>query len=292
MNVSIILVNYNTKDLTLQTISSVYEQTNDIDFEIIVVDNASTDGSTEAIENNFPDVKLIKSGENLGFGRANNKGAEVATGRNLFFLNPDTVLLTNAVKILSEYLDNNVNIGVCGGNLYDSNKQPAHSYRMFYSPILWDLNDLTCNRLERIIYGKSYGFNYTNKPKVVAHVVGADMMIKKEVFNEVGGFDKDFFMYREETELNFRIHKKGYQSISIPDAQIIHLEGKSFSNNLNRIKRILDGRKLYFHKVSNKASYYIGNLIYCCFCLTRIALFTLSRNKEQVEVWRFVLRHL
>lgn len=292
MNVSIIIVNYNTKDITLQTISSVYTKTKDIDFEIIVVDNASTDGSVEAIENAFPDVKLIKSSENLGFGRANNKGAEIAKGRNLFFLNPDTILINNAVKILSDYLDNNKQIGVCGGNLYDAEEKPAHSHRMFFSPIIWDLNDMLSNKVEKLLYGKNYNFNFTGKPKFVANIVGADMMIKRDVFNEVGGFDKDFFMYREETELNYRINKKGYKTLSIPDAKIIHLEGKSFSNNLNRKKRILDGRKLYFTKVSNKLSYYIGNFICSCFSIIRIVLFTIAQNKEKVELWKFILKNL
>lgn len=292
MHVSVIIVNYNTKDLTLQTISSVYEQTNNIDFEIIVVDNASTDGSTEAIENTFPKVKLIKSSENLGFGRANNKGVEIAKGRNVFFLNPDTILLNNAVKILSDFLDNHPNVGVCGGNLYDSDKNPTRSYWMFYSPIIWDLNGMLRNKVEQLIYGKSYGFNYTDKPKPVAHIVGADMMIKREIFNEVGGFDKDFFMYREETELNFRIYKKGYRSMSVPDAKIIHLEGKSFSNNLDRTKRKLEGRKLFFSKVSNKASYHIGNFIYLCFGIIRIILFTILGNKEKLELWKFIIKNL
>ena len=171
-------------------------------------------------------------------------------------------------------------------------EKPAHSHKMFFSPVLWDLNDLLSNKLEHLLYGKSYDFNYTDKPKYVAHIVGADMMIKREIFNEVGGFDKDFFMYREETELNFRIHKKGYKSISIPDAKIIHLEGKSFSNNLNRTKRLLDGRKLYYSKVSNKISYYIGNFIYYCFSIVRIVLFTLVGKKEKAELWKFVLKTL
>lgn len=292
MSVSVIIVNYNTKELTLQTIASVFEKTTDIDFEVIVVDNASTDGSTEAIENKFPNVKIIKSRENLGFGRANNKGAEIAKGRNLFFLNPDTILINNAIKILSDYLDNNKHVGVCGGNLYDIDEKPAHSYRMFYSPIIWDFNDMLSNKLERLMYGKNYDFNHTNSPKIVANIVGADMMIKREIFNNVGGFDKDFFMYREETELNYRIHIKGYKTLSIPDAKIIHLEGKSFSNNLNRKKRILDGRRLYFKKVSNKLSYYIGNFICSCFSIIRIILFTITQDKEKVELWKFILKNL
>ena len=292
MNVSIIIVNYNTKDITMQTISSVYEKTKDIEFEVIVVDNASTDGSVEAIEKNFPNVILIKSNENLGFGRANNKGSEIAKGKNLFFLNPDTLLLNNAVKILSDYLDNNENAGVCGGNLYDIDEKPAHSHRMFYSPIIWDFNDMLSSKLERLLYGKSYDFNYTDKPKIVANIVGADMMIKKDIFNKVGGFDKDFFMYREETELNYRIYRKGYKTFSIPEAKIIHLEGKSSSNNLQRKKRILDGRKLYFSKVSNKISYYLGNFICSCFSIARILLFTITNNKEKVEYWKFTLKNL
>lgn len=292
MNVSIIIVNYNTKELTLQTIASVFEKTADINFEVIVVDNASTDGSTEAIEKTFPEVKLIKSNENLGFGRANNLGATIASGRNLLFLNPDTLLVNNAVKILSDYLDLHESVGVCGGNLYDAEMKPASSYHLSFSPLLFDINSILSKKLFPLIYGKNYTFNHTGKHKKVAHIVGANMMIRKSIFDQVGGFDKEYFMYREETELNYRVYKKGYNTMSIPEAKIIHLESKSFSCNYNRTKCILESRKIHYRKVGNQFSYLIGNIIYAIFSILRMCIFKIKRNNEKVRYWKFILKNL
>lgn len=291
MNVSIIIVSYNTQQLTLQTLASVFEKTADIDFEVIVVDNASTDGTVAAIESQFPLVKLIKSDENLGFGRANNKGVSIAKGRNILFLNPDTLLVNNAVKILSDYLDQHDKVGVCGGNLYDADMSPASSYHYVFSPLLWDINSILSGKLFRLLYGKNYHFNHTDQPRKVAHIVGANMMMKKSIFDTLGGFDKDFFMYREETELNYRVYKMGYTTMSVPEAKIIHLEGKSFSCNYTRTKVMLDSRKLQYKKISNPLAYFIGNLLYDTSAVVRIGLFALKGDKEKTAFWKFILKN-
>ena len=104
MDVSVIIVNYNTLELTKNTIESVFEKTIEVSYEIILVDNASTDGSVEFFENNYKDkIILIKNNENLGFGRANNKGIEIAKGKYIFLLNSDTLLINNAIKILFDF---------------------------------------------------------------------------------------------------------------------------------------------------------------------------------------------
>ena len=110
MDVSVIIVNYNTVELTKQCILSIYNQTKDVNFEIIVVDNNSEDNSVKIIENNFPQVILINNSDNIGFGRANNLGVEIAKGKYIFFLNSDTILLNNAIKIFVDYMrKNNIN---------------------------------------------------------------------------------------------------------------------------------------------------------------------------------------
>lgn len=130
MDVSIIIVNYNTKNLTKDCINSIYEQTAGLEFEIIVSDNNSKDGSIEMIKESFPNVILIENNENLGFGRANNKGLAVATGKYIFYLNSDTILLNNAVKIFFDYFEkhNNENIGALGCNLQNKDGETIHSF--------------------------------------------------------------------------------------------------------------------------------------------------------------------
>ena len=291
MDVSIIIVNYNTKNITLQTISSVYEKTKDIDFELIVVDNASTDGSTETIESQFPNVKLIKSNENLGFGRANNKGVEVAKGRNIFFLNPDTILQNNATKILSEYLDNNEKVGACGGNLLHDDLTPAPSLKMILPSIRWELNDLTSNYLLKILYGKYYYYNTSTKPKNVGYICGADLMVKKSVIEEVGAFDPDFFMYYEETDLCRRIHKARYKVMSVPSARIIHLEGKSLSSSESKIKMLSESRIIYLKKAYKPYKVRLINAIYNINANIKYFIAYCLNNKTGKTYWGFIKKY-
>ncbi len=128
MDVSILVVSYNTSALTLRTLRSVFDLTRDLDFEVIVIDNASSDGSADDVAAQFPQVRLLALGENIGFGRANNAGIEIARGRNILLLNPDTLLNDNSVKTLSDWLDANPGCGVCGGNLTDEYGRPVHSF--------------------------------------------------------------------------------------------------------------------------------------------------------------------
>lgn len=238
MDVSIIIVNYNTASVTLNCINSVFEKTEGIDFEVILIDNASTDGSKEVFEADAR-IKYIYNKQNLGFGQANNKGISIAKGRNILFLNPDTLLLNNAVKILSDYLDNHAKTGACGGNLYDERMRSTHSYFMILPSIMWELNLLSKSSLEKVIWGKSSQFNHSQFPKKVGYICGADLMVKSDVLKQTGAFSPSFFMYFEETELSYRIKKAGYTIFSVPDAKIQHLEGKSFGNSSMSHSRLL-----------------------------------------------------
>ena len=130
MDVSIIIVNYNTCDLTRNCLKSVFEQTKDIDFEVIVSDNGSKDGSIEMIKKEFPQVILIENNANLGFGAANNRGLKIAKGKYVFYLNSDTILLNNAVKCFFDYWENSPEkdtIGALGGNLLNEDGNVIHS---------------------------------------------------------------------------------------------------------------------------------------------------------------------
>ena len=228
MDVSIIIVNYKTLSLIVNCISSIIEKTDGISYEIIVVDNNSGDDFSKCLKDRFGNLVIcVPLQENIGFGRANNEGVRIATGRNIFFLNPDTLLINNAIRILSDYLDGNPNVGCCGGNLYNEEMKPVHSYSMLLPSIKWELNLLCGGVLEKIRWGKNAQFNHTKEYKKVGYICGADMMIKHSVLNEVGAFSKYFFMYYEDTELSYRIHDAGYEIISIPLAMIQHLEGKS-----------------------------------------------------------------
>ena len=269
MDISIIIVNYNTLKLTKNTINSVIEKTKDLNYEIILVDNASTDGSVEFFEKEYKDkIIFIKNDKNIGFGRANNKGIEIAKGKYVFLLNSDTLLINNAIKILFDFMEKNKDCGVCGGNLFDINLKPTHSFLRelpcLSSEIDSELNFL--GKFIRKVTKKRKDFNYSKSEKEVGYITGADMMIRKEILLETGCFDEDFFMYSEETELTYRIKKRGYKIISVPQAMIIHLEGKSTIFKERKYHMILESKYKYFYKISNlrtcKNIYYISQLGY------------------------------
>lgn len=230
MEVSIIIVNYNAKDLVLKCIDSIFLKTVGLHYEVIVIDNCSTDGSVDLLSQNNR-IRLIKQDANLGFGLANNEGFKIAKGKYVFCLNPDTLLLNNAIKILYDFMENRSEVGICGGNLYDIDMNPTHSYRMMLPSIWWELDCHLDHIYTNFRWGQNSEFNHTDNPLQVGYITGADMMVRKDVIDRVGGFSKYFFMYYEDCELTWRIRKAGYKVYSVPSAHIQHLEGKSFKLN-------------------------------------------------------------
>ncbi|MGL4568953.1 MAG: glycosyltransferase family 2 protein, partial [Fusobacteriaceae bacterium] len=258
----------NTLNLTQNTINSILEKTENLNYEIILVDNDSKDGSKEFFKNEYKNrekIKFIESDLNLGFGRANNLGLKYATGEYIFFLNSDTLLVDNSIKILFDFMEKNEEVGVCGANLYDENMNPVHSYDKEIPGIFYDLRSFFRNIYTKISK-KRLDFNYSEKTIEVGYITGADMFVRKKVLDEVGGFDSDFFMYYEESELTYRIKKAGYKIMNIPQARIIHLEGKSFEFKETRFRMATESKYKYFNKVYGKReaglSYFISQIKY------------------------------
>jgi len=295
MDVSIIIVNYNTVKLLIDAINSVFEKTEGIEYEIIVVDNNSPDNPKNILAEKYGN-KIIYLGlsENIGFGRANNEAAKIAQGRNLFFLNPDTILLNNAVKILSDYLDDNPPVGCCGGNLYNDRYEPTVSFSRILPSILDEINQLFLNIIGKIAFGRNQFFNYTNKVLKVAGLIGADLMIRKGLFDSLKGFDPDFFMFAEEIELEYRIGKKGYKIISVPYARIIHLEGQSILNRLDRMKKLYNSRLILLRKMHNPISIMLINALSDFNIELHLFAWILLRNEEKVTSWLefYKLKHM
>lgn len=227
MDVSIIYVNYRTSRLVIDSINSVKEKTQGILYEIIIVDNNSGDGSLAKIQEIHPDVITIQSEKNVGFGQANNLGLKKADGKYIFFLNPDTLLRNNAIGELFRFLELNMNVGACGGNLYDEEGNATTSFSRKYPSFLWELLGILYIPSLCFSSRRSLFFNHEGKPIKVASVTGADLMVRRSVLSSIGRFDADFFMNYEETELCLRIHRSGWDIYSVPSAQITHLEGRA-----------------------------------------------------------------
>ena len=292
MEVSIIIINYNTVSLLCDAIDSILEKTINLSYEIIVVDNNSSDNSENIIPEKYGDkVTYLKLPENIGFGKANNEGIKIAKGEKLFLLNPDTILRNNAVKILSDYMNGHPDVGVCGGNLFDAESNPAYSCMPVFFSVLLEINILFHELPFKLILGKHYWFNKTGKPQKVAHITGADMMVRKDIAKKTGGFDPDFFMYGEETEWIYRIKKMGYHVVSVPQAEIFHLEGKSFKNESARAKMILSGRNLFYQKHHGLFYRFIVNTIYRITAISRILFLSFTKDKEKRQLWMYRLKN-
>lgn len=294
MDVSVIIVNYNTCNLTLQCLKSLYEKTEGIDFEVIVVDNASSDESLARIKKEYPQVILVESQENLGFGKANNLGYEKSSGKYVFLLNSDTLLIENVLFKLFHFLNCHSNISILGCQLVDSNFVHIHSYSLLLPSIVWEVDILL------------HGFIHTFLQKIsncrinncgslrVAHITGADMMLRRMDIEFLGLFDSDFFMYFEDTELSYRYAKNRRFSYYYPGASIVHLEGKSVGFAEKRERLYLHGRYLYYKKNFNLPYRLIVDGIYSLSCLTRIMIFILVFKKAKTKFWimkfRFFLK--
>lgn len=267
MDISIILVSYNTKDLTRDCLKSVYEKTQDLDYEIYVVDNASSDGSQQMIKEEFPDVKLIESHENLGFGRANNIAIKQSNAKYCFLLNTDTVLVNNAVKILFDFMEKpeNYDIGACGGQLYNADMTLQDSIGEFdtleklrskalgldFNRTIFRYKHIFKTKVKHEIEkqeDKTYLFSYDYEPD---YIIGADLMLRKSAIEQCGAFDERFFMFGEEAELCFRLKKNGFKIKFVPESQIIHFGGASAykKNNIIAVEKMVLNGTILFLKI-------------------------------------------
>lgn len=246
-DVSIIIVNYNTGPLVVDCINSILEKTSGISYEIIIVDNASEDKSCEIISSNFQNITLIKNKSNLGFGSGNNIGSEVATGKYLLMLNPDTILINNALKAMHDFMEKpeNKNVAVCGGMLVDAYGIPTVSSGDFPSinkMIFYSL-PFTHKIFKRFSLKKFK--NSQSNYFIVDFVSGANFFIRKDIFKEEGGFDSNYLAYYEDADLCKRLSLKGYKSAIVKEAKIIHLYGKSLTNPIKR-KMIMYESSLWY----------------------------------------------
>ncbi len=225
MDVSVIIVNYNTMLLTQNCVNSIIKTTQGVKYEIILVDNASRDGSKEVFSNDNR-LKYIYLNENYGFGYGNNRGMEVAKGKYVFLLNSDTILRNSAIKEFYDYAECHDEKSIYGCYLQGEGGDYACSF--FYYPA-FTIKDF----IKRILHiSKKLPVDY--KDKEVECVSGANMFFPRAAFVEVGGFDEHIFLYGEEGELQYRMKKAGYSSYVISRPQITHLEGKSLTPSLGK----------------------------------------------------------
>ena len=236
MDVSIIIINYNTFDLAVNAIESIFSQTQGLTYEVILVDNASPDGSGARLFETFGGkIVYLQAGGNLGTSKSFNLGLARAKGEYVLWLNPDILLKENFIKTLHDYMQSHAECGICGGNVLNFEGKPAHSFRTTTVSLARERRDKSLLfALARKLFCRPMAgqYNYRAYPVQVGYVTGADMMVRRSVFDEAGGFDEEIFMYAEEVEFTHRaVQKTGCKVVCLPDAHIYHLEGASFGKS-------------------------------------------------------------
>jgi N-acetylglucosaminyl-diphospho-decaprenol L-rhamnosyltransferase len=233
MDLSIVIVNWNVKDLLhdcLHSLLDACQAASKLDIEIIVVDSASTDGSPQMVHAEFPQVRLIASEKNLGYAGGNNTGANAATGRYIFLLNPDTIVQPDALIRMVDYMDTHPAVGALGPQLLWPDGTVQSSRRRFptLGSLFWESTLLEQwfpqNRHVRRYHVADHPSGQIQK---VDWVVGAAILIRREAWLQIGPIEEDFFMYFEETDWCHRAAEAGWETHYLPDARIIHYEGKS-----------------------------------------------------------------
>lgn len=265
MDVSFIIVNYNSAALVLNCVASIREFTKGIKYEIILVDNASPDRTIDALQNELQsdDYVFIQLNENKGFGAGNNATLSVAKGRYLFLLNPDTRLCNDAAGIFMNIMDQAEwqKVAACGADLINENGVSVQAYGNFPT---WfaAFASFGVQYVMPKYYRRHISLGAVNQGKdnkLVDYISGAAMFIRRSVIDQIGLFDEDFFMFFEETEWAFRANKAGFKLYLIPAVQIIHLEGGSEgrlggapSFSMGRFRMFEQSRQLFYRKTRGR----------------------------------------
>ena len=250
--VDIILVSYNTVEDTLRALRSVYQETKQFQFGIIVVDNNSQDNSALLIKKEFPKISLIESKKNLGFAGGVNIGAKQSKADYLLLLNPDTIILDGAIDTLLLFAKNKPENGIWGGitlnndlsvNTHNAWAQESIS-TLFFS--VFGLNRLFQHSC--FFNHANYGCWKRDSIKTVDTLQGSFFLISKDLWGVLGGLDETFFMYAEEADFCYRARQQGYQPIITPNAKIIHHGGSSEINLAGKMIKLLMGKVTFINK--------------------------------------------
>ncbi|HUW23164.1 MAG TPA: glycosyltransferase family 2 protein [bacterium] len=239
VDLSIIIVNYNVKHRLRECLQSIYGNTKKISFEVTIVDNNSRDGSVDMVKSEFPEVELIENHQNLGFAKATNQGLRENKGRYRLLLNPDTIVLPNALDKMVEFMEANSHAGALGCRLLYPDGRLQPSCRSFPTLITAFFENTGLEKLfpkSKVMGRHRIGYWGHNDIREVDQPTGAALMVRGEIISQVGLMDEQFYMYYEDIDWCFRIKKKGWKIYFIPLAQIIHYGGQSAGLNMPKMR--------------------------------------------------------
>jgi len=252
MDLSVIIVNWNTKDLLCQCLDSLTQRVEGIEMEILVVDNGSTDGSVTAVRGNFPGVRLIENPGNMGFAKANNHALSISKGRYLLLLNPDTQVKDEAIERMLSFMNAHAKAGLVGAQLLNADGTKQNSIANFPSLATELLN----KNLLRWLFPEKFPGKERDYPGPIEvdSVIGACMLVRREVLEQVGLLDEVYFLFLEETDWCYRMKKAGWKIYHIPQAEILHFQGKSAEAEKGKA-RIEYYRSRYHYFRKNRGSF-------------------------------------
>lgn len=276
MDLSVVIVNWNTAALLIQCLESIYTNSPKNEFEVLVLDNASTDRSVPLVQQEFPQVKLLVSEKNLGFAGGNNRAIQQSKGRYILLLNPDTEVIPGAFDELIQFMDANPQAGAAGSRLLNPDGTLQQSCYPSPTPLreLWRLLHLDIFHPYALYRMDEWDVDNSQEVDVIQ---GASLILRREALNNVGVLDDTYFMYTEEVDLCYRLQKQGWRLYWIPQSQVIHYGGQSTKQVATKMFLCLYESKLMFmRKHHGRLAAKIYKLILSITALTRLSLIPLA----------------
>jgi N-acetylglucosaminyl-diphospho-decaprenol L-rhamnosyltransferase len=296
VDVSVIIVSYRTRALTVACIESLITATRHVTYDIILIDNHSQDGTVEAVRQRFPQVQCVPLTANVGFGAAVNLAARSARGEYLLLLNPDTIVQASAVDLLVSFARTHPSHGIYGGQTRDT--QGAVDPRSVWgaptrwSQLCWTLALNAVRPRSRIFDPESLGPWQRDTVREVPAVIGSLLLVSVAVWRELDGFDERYFMYSEDIDLSLRARAAGWRPVLVPDARITHYFGGSSARRPDRTALVLKGRVTLMRKHWDAPSFQVGRLLLLIGVALRGSVEVLRRSRgggHQGGHWTVVL---
>ena len=305
IDVSVVIVNWNTRDILRDCLCSSYRETRDVDFGVIVVDNASSDGSAEMVAAEFPSVTLIANDSNRGFGAANNQGMRIARGRHLLLLNSDTVILDGAIQKTAAFADEHPEAGLVGCRVQRADGTLSQTAIMYPSLLNIALGLMRMDQYfprHRFFDRERMGDWGYDTERDVPTIGGCFLFVRSEALLDVGGFDEKYFMFAEEMDLCWRLKRAGWRLLFFPGAQIKHLHGASARLVPDRMQ--VQRRKsllMFLTDLQGPVTAWVANLMFLAATLVRLPFWIVwairhveGRNRPATlsAVWRIIAFHV